>query len=556
MEGDTLGRPGGADGSEASVSGGPGCGTGEVGLLDLPDDVLRLVVGCICGCVGGPRRGDHAPLLLTCRRLAAIGYSAVHEVHISSATLPYVEADGQGDPVRVGRVSAAALLASPAGELLQKRLFSLRGFLRRVPNVSRVVLSDELADGAVTPDGALALQIFWGLLCGALAPLPVSSLVCDHSAVAAVCNQRVSSVPLRCVRLGGLDAREEALRDSDQHRGVLSVLGRHRRTLQELRIAAFVHGPAQPEGFLWSKGYLISLVRPVVCLPALRTLWLSCYICRKTAREVAAACPLVETLVLEAGCGSLDGDAGLCWPFPGTFPHLTSFTCMAGSHSGAVDTSLDLLRTLSGRRLQRLRLERLTAVAPPRCPTAPDSVVGLQHVAALKSCAALPATLDLGGFGCWTQELLHRLCDDSNEVTSLRNLTIRVAKASLGDLTLDPLARLPGLTHLKLTLDVHERATEEVGLSGRARPGQLLVRSPSGLGGACLDYGSSMLRALWTSGTRLSLHALSHPKGAATILTAEDAAVRLASWLPALQHLTIGDATWGCARGRVVGRST
>ncbi|GAB0496031.1 hypothetical protein MMPV_007341 [Pyropia vietnamensis] len=335
MEGDTVRRPGDVEGTGASVSGGPGCETCNLNLLDLPDDVLRLVVGCITGCVGGLRRGDHVPLLLTCRRLAAIGYRSVKEVHISSRTLSCVEANRQGDLMPDGHVSAVALLTSPAGERLQTRLFSLRDFLRyRAPNIGRVVLSDELAGGAVTPHGLLAQQVFWGLLRGTLAPLPVSSLVCDHSAVAALVNQQVSSVALRCLWLGGLDAR---------------------------------------------------------------------------------------------------------------------------SPSGGADLSLDLLHTLRGRRLVRLTLERLTGSSPAHGPTSSDSVIGLQHVAALKSCASLPVTLDLGRLGCWTQELLLRLCDDTNEVASLRELTICVAE--LRTATLDPLVRLSGLTHL--TLDVQKRATEE-----------------------------------------------------------------------------------------------
>ncbi|KAK1866582.1 hypothetical protein I4F81_009098 [Pyropia yezoensis] len=453
MEGDTLGRPADPDGAGASMAGDPDCAHAEVGLLDLPDDVLRLVVGCIFGCVGGPRRGDHIPLLLTCRRLAAIGYSSVQEVHISSGTLPFVETDGQGDPGVDGRVSAAALLASPAGERLLMRIFSIRGFLRHVPNAGRVVLSDDLADGAVTANGALALQIFWGLLRGALAPLPVSALGCDHSAVSALCNQQLSSVPLRCLHLGGLDARDEAQCDRDQYRGVRSVLGRHRRTLQELRVEASARGPVQPDGFAWSKGYLLSL---------------------------ASASP--------QGVSSSD-----------------------------------------------------------------SAVVGRRYVAALKSCAALPAALDLGGLGCWTQELLYRLCDDSNEVASLRELTISVAAA--GAATLDPLARLPGLTHLTLGLEAPERSAEGEAPPDCGRPGQLPVRTVSGLGGA-LNYGSSMLRALLASGTRLSQQARSRSNVPSDAHTTEETAGRVATQLPALQHLTMGDESWSFAGGRVVGRST
>lgn len=554
MEGDTLGRPADPDGAGASMAGDPDCAHAEVGLLDLPDDVLRLVVGCIFGCVGGPRRGDHIPLLLTCRRLAAIGYSSVQEVHISSGTLPFVETDGQGDPGVDGRVSAAALLASPAGERLLMRIFSIRGFLRHVPNAGRVVLSDDLADGAVTANGALALEIFWGLLRGALAPLPVSALGCDHSAVSALCNQQLSSVPLRCLHLGGLDARDEAQCDRDQYRGVRSVLGRHRRTLQELRVEASARGPVQPDGFAWSKGYLLSLVRRVVCMPSLRTLWLNCHVCRKTARAVAAACPLVETLVLGAGCGSLDGDDGRCWVFPDAFPQLTSLTCMAGSPSGAADNPLDLLHTLRGRRLHRLRLDRSKASASPQGVSSSDSaVVGRRYVAALKSCAALPAALDLGGLGCWTQELLYRLCDDSNEVASLRELTISIAAA--GAATLDPLARLPDLTHLTLGLEAPERSAEGEAPPDCGRPGQLPVRTVSGLGGA-LNYGSSMLRALLASGTRLSQQARSRSNVPSDAHTTEETAGRVATQLPALQHLTMGDESWSFAGGRVVGRST
>lgn len=551
MEGDTLRQLGNAEGAGASSLGGRIGETGEVGLLDFPDDVLRLVVGRIAGCVGGHRRGDHISLLLTCRRLAAVGYSTVREVHIHSAALPFVKTDGQGDPAHDGRLSAAALLASPAGEQLQQRLFSLQSFLRHAHNVCRVVLSDQVGDQAVTPYGALAVDIFWGLLRGALSSLPISSLACDHSAVAALGNQRVSSVPLRCLRLGGLDARVKALGDADQHRGVLSVLGRHRPTLQELHIAVNARGAAPPEGFVWSQGYLLSLLRRVVCMPALRTLWLSCHVCRETARLVAAACPLVETLVLEGGCGGLDGDTGRCWPFPRTFPRLTSLSCVAGSLAGAADTSLDLLHTLRGRRLQRLRLWRQAELAPPLYPTS-DSVVGLQHVAALKSCAALPVTLDLGGFGCWTRELLQHLCNDSNGVASLHGLTICVL--DLEAATLAALARLPGLTHLALV--VHERATADDTLSGCLHPEQRTVRSSSGLGGACVDYGSSMLHALWTSGSRLSRQALFRPKAVSARSTTDATAERLASLLPALQHLSIGNETWSCARGGVIGRSS
>lgn len=49
MEGDTLRRPGDADGAGASIVSGRSDETGKVDLLDLPDDALRLVVAASRG---------------------------------------------------------------------------------------------------------------------------------------------------------------------------------------------------------------------------------------------------------------------------------------------------------------------------------------------------------------------------------------------------------------------------------------------------------------------------------------------------------------------------
>lgn len=578
----------------ASPAGGegdqPAAPSREVGLLDLPDDVLRLVAGCVSPHAGdrpvyvGESAATHLPLLLTCRRLAAIGYTAVTEVRVSGSDWEGSVSDGESMAMDADIETAAlllaaaaapeapeaadpppppptvaSLLASPAGQHLQRRLFSVRAFLRRVAAspVRRLVVAD-----VATGEGAY--DVFWALLRGATAHLPIRDVTAGGAAVAVVAAADVSAVPLTCLRLEGLDAR---CRDTAVAVG--AALAAHGPGLTELRVAAHTFGPTGEESAACTVGFASSLFRDVPAMPALRALVLCISLCGESARRMAAACPAVETLVLEADCGWLPASTGVCWPLPHAFPRLRSLTWESSWDDPVSGTTSDLLPTLRGRSLERL------SFAPYRNQFFSDDwVLGPPLVDALSAATALPAVLKMDGAGAWTAELLAALLvAGTTDTTTLRDLSLEVVDLSAA--TMAPLGRLSRLSRLSLAAG----RTAAGGVTVPAAPcladlSVMLTHGPGDLvggvaaaAGAFVAAGSrpwgdteaeelaaALLTAAAASAARATLATLRVHSRVSPSAALHAAAVAAAPRLAAFRHLTVGRAAWSFARGRVVGR--
>lgn len=192
--------------------------------------------------------------------------------------------------------------------------------------------------------------MFWALLRGATAHLPIRDVTARGSAVAAVAATDVSAVPLTCLRLELLDPQSE-----DHAVGVVAALAAHGPGLQELHLKSCnFDGPDSTDAEYHMAGFALTVVRDVPAMPALRKLVLCVPLCVKAARRLAAACPAVETLILDEDCGWLTADTGVCWQLPGAFPLLQSLSWESSWDNPAAGTLADLLPTLWGRSLERL----------------------------------------------------------------------------------------------------------------------------------------------------------------------------------------------------------
>lgn len=107
----------------------------EAGLLDLPDDLLRVVAQLVAKVEDNLYMCKLLPFLLTCRRLAAVGYSSVERLFIDCWGTNVTSRRTFPDPF-----SDAVLLGSAQGERMARRLSSLCAVLRNVHHVRRVVL--------------------------------------------------------------------------------------------------------------------------------------------------------------------------------------------------------------------------------------------------------------------------------------------------------------------------------------------------------------------------------------------------------------------------------
>lgn len=583
VQADLAGRgalPGGegeqSAGDVAAAAAGP---PREAGLLDLPDDLLRLVAGRVSPYVSDQQvlvdvsAATHLPLLLTCRKLATIGYSAVTEVRITGSdwvdpTDPMsddesveeaADADADADAEAAGEPppppTIASLLASPPGQHMRRRLFSVLSFLRRVaPSpVRRLVVCDVAIN-----EGAYA--VFWAMLRGATAHLPIRDVRAGGSAVAAVAAADVSAVPLTCLHLERLDARSE-----DHAAGVVAALAAHGPGLKELRLDTYIYGPSGEEDADYTAGFASKVLRDLPAMPVLRVLILCTSLCGEAARRLAAACPAVETLVLEEDCGWLPANSGVCWSLPGAFPNLRSLTWESSWDNPDAGTQTDLLLTLRGRSLERLNFAPYLNVYG-----SDDWVLGPPLVAALTSAAALPAVLELSGTGAWTGELLRQLLDTGAADTStLRDLSLEVV--DLLAETVAPLGRLPRLSRLSLTAG----PTVSGGVSVPASPcladlsvspvvdtnemegfltsagGAAAAGAPPG-GDTREELPAALLHAAAASPARATLATLKVHSRKPPTRAVDAAAVAVAPRLPALRHLTVGGAAWSFASGRVV----
>lgn len=154
------------------------------------------------------------PLMLTCRRLATVGYSSVQCISIELAGSLDV---ATGSPPSSG----GELLSSIDGQRMARRLGSLCAYLSRVYHVSNVVLND------CHPSEYISI-VWWGVVLPALAYLPIRSLSVRGAAVSMLAPAaQIGRMPLRRLNLSLLDFSH-----LDHVRGAAAVVGRHQRTLK------------------------------------------------------------------------------------------------------------------------------------------------------------------------------------------------------------------------------------------------------------------------------------------------------------------------------------
>lgn len=262
-------------------------------LLDLPDELLR---GVAARMVGGAPCGTNdlvalLPLLLTCRRLAAVAYSSVTGLSVMELWEGQVLGLLAGRPMEVPPTGllatglpATRLLASPWDRQAGRPLAAVIALLGRTPHVRTLTLICSPEWPAPALPGSQVGSTFWGPLLRAVAALPIRTLmVGGHAASSALLDARVSAVPLKHFRVWGVD-----LSDGDQRRGVTSVLARHGRTLPVMDLHNTTDGPIGPEGWGCSGGFTAPFLRSIGTLPALKELQLTCFLCHDVATAVAA----------------------------------------------------------------------------------------------------------------------------------------------------------------------------------------------------------------------------------------------------------------------------
>lgn len=500
------------------------------GLLDLPDALLCVVARRVVRleedspCDGRPALHALLPLLLTCRRLAAVGYRSVERLSIRRTDFVCGQSGG---PLS----SAGDELALTPGQRTARRLASLCAFLSRVHHVHDVALYD-VAGQTPREAGALGtFRLWWDTLLAALAHLPIRSLSAHAAAVSAL----AAAPPAGAVPLRRLHLRFLLCVDDGHGRGAAAVVARHRRSLEDLHVTT-VGAAAAVDGCTDEAWSLASLLADAGTLPALTSLALACRLTPDGAAAVAAACPALECFQLHGEDGLDDDAVWGAWALPAALPRLSTLEWWvddAAIDGGAAGAGLSLL--LRGRRLHRLAVGRQRAgtLLPVRADV-------------LDAAAALPAELALECTLPCPHAFVVRLLDGPVDVAPLHTLTLAAPELSSG--TLGPLWSLPGLTHLTLLLDApaitswplqprlrHLRVTHRAAVTPRAWAPMLLTALDDG----CLHLGA--LEALVLERARWE-----------PIL--DDLIAAAAPHLPALRRLTVGRAEWTLVRGSVVGR--
>lgn len=495
----------------------PPLGSDGVGLTDLPDELLRVVAQRVADVYGEFVVAALLPWLMTCRRLAAVGYSAVERLTLSPRL--YVCSSSRRPPS-----SAAEDFVSARGKQTLWQLKSLVAFLKRVHCVRTVQLQLVPCCCRHEYETTFESGLWLSAVLRALSHLPIRSLTACGAAVSALADAQTGSVPLRRVDLCGMNCYDEG-----HGQGAISVLVRHQRSLEVLRMG-FVGNTTESAGNENRAWSVESLLNDIGRLPALKALTLD-GMSAAAAAAVAAACPELESLTVLADYELLDERVWGCWRFPEALPRLSSL--VLPSHVRGSGFSL----MVRGRRLHRL-------VVPPlrcdRCPfgTRADRLPCGGHF--LEDAAALPEVLCISGRVC-PRSLLERLADGPAEVASLQQLDLVVRTLSTSKLA--PLSRLTGLTHLRLRVAKMPEPVSWPPLVG------LRFLYVAGL----LDGVTSLLAALAASPTRHSLQGL-HLDVAARTTIADAEVAAAAPRLVALRQLTIGRVEWTFARGTVVGR--
>lgn len=485
-------------------------GPDGVRLTDLPDDLLRVVAQRVADVPGQYVAGELLPWLLTCRRLATVGYSVVERLTVSprlhlcssSCILP-------GSTVKD--------LEGSQGQETVQRLSSLLGFLSHVHYVRAVKLQLSACCRRHECETMDVSNLWFGSVLGALSRQPIRSLTACGAAVSALADRQTGSVPLLRVELRCMD-----LCDEGHERGATSVLSQHQRSLEVLRMD-FVFNSRKKE--LSRRPWSVkSLLRHIGSLPALKELSLDA-MSSADAAAVAAACPELESLTLLADDVLLDKRVWRCLRYPEALPRLSSLVLPNNVRGSGFSLMV------GGRRLRQLVTPAYrSSNGSHRLPRDGDF---------LEAAAALPQVLHI----CWMCEvkLLERLAGGPAEVASLRQLNIFVMNMSAS--TLAPLSRLTGLTHLRLRVDVLSAAVWWPPLVGLQ-----FLRVDDLFHGV-----ASLMTGLADSPTRLSLTVL-HLDVAARVTFTDEAVEAAAPWLVALRQLKIGRAEWALARGTVLGR--
>lgn len=396
-------------------------------LLDLPDDILRLITR-LCG------TSDCRPVLLyhTCRRLGTIGYGGIDALVVMAEDRQFVtSSEDRG---------VTALPVVPVAKTRKLPLRYVRGCLRSARSLRHRTLLDR--SHALTHGGWGWVPCLEHPLFLRLAPLldglPLASLHCSGGAVHMLAGRAgVGAASLRQLALTDLSARDDA-----QQAVVRALLGAHGQTLTALRLD-------NVRDDLPRKYRPLLAARPLACLaaaaamPALQRLTLACHVGRAVAAVIAEQCPVLEALCLTSGTHGLADGVGAAWAGGHVLPRLTCPSWSASPADAAFDAAAELATLVRGRRLTSLRLDPQDQ---EMVATVGFGVPFVRRV--IKAMPVLPAHCELL-VGQWDESHLRALVDTTTgEVGAVESLHLSLCRRSAS--TLEPLGRLPSLRELHI----------------------------------------------------------------------------------------------------------
>lgn len=280
----------------------------QVQLLELPDELLSLITAAAY------EKGCYVNLFCACKRLRDLGYASIRSVSFRASTKED-ELDFERGSDTPPLTSPVALLASPRGAAMYKRLRSALGFLGHAHGVREVTLHECSGyDPFEAPgeQGADADILYYTLLLPALRRLRVASFSASQIAIHLLRGPPLSAAPLRRLRL---DFIEDAAVNAD---AVKSVLGHHGGSLEELAFGR-VFRDEEPTEYR-----IVSWLNAASAgMPNLRALTLNVDVDEEAAAAVARLCPALTELnvsskVYPNACAplrlpALPALSNLCW---------------------------------------------------------------------------------------------------------------------------------------------------------------------------------------------------------------------------------------------------
>lgn len=381
------------------------------GLLDLPDDVLEIIIR---NCQEDWRR-PYLEVFAACRRLRDVGYRSVRRLVFERYAWELMDSRSDG------------------GRVVQEARFrrSCLGFLSHTRHVHEVallpcMLFDHDTNTAAHQDTISAITAMARSILSALSSSSLTSLKASGLAVVALANADVCVASLRRLHLyhvGGWGMAE----------AVPAVIAQYGRGLRELSIGA------TDRDYEMYEGHIAPWIDASGGMSQLRHLIVAMCIDDAAASAIARCCPSLTTLT----CGGMMlPAAGDALRYPKAVPELKvlKWICVWDDEYG--DFVEELRSLLAGRSLDELILPSGLLESDQQLP---------RLAAALAQLAELPEDIDLMMRGSMDDRLLGLLYGDPARVGK-----VRIVASSIGPGTtsagLQRLGSLPCLKDLSLRL--------------------------------------------------------------------------------------------------------